>query len=1048
MPHLNQKGVAHLLLPVVLILGIIAGVYLVTSGNPLKLFSKATDQSVVFFGDGVSEQNGQYVATKLTGIKVKLTSPITQPTPSPTSTPSPSSSPTPTPSPSPTPSDPPLPNITSAGPVLTYTPWAVALGTDGLISNTSPNPNIVIRLYDGGREWGGDIPFVIGDTKKWGSFSLPADIPPSNCNIGKTCTIDIKLYNKANNTSSNTYVLTLPQAGQSINITVAGVSRDWTPWAVWVGASSTTEDTIVQIFDQGSKWGDDQPLANGKSGTGGTFSLPANSPPSNCNRDGECQVGIRLLDRTKGIISNTYSLTLPQNNVLGESTVQKEIISETHPYTASFKTAKSQAGLTTAQAQDYDTDPKYIDFTFTNSNPPSGTTETLYVEFIGQGGEQVIKQATIVYQPPASPAPSNSAVSQQTCYSSDLPTLKACFEKISAGQIDEVQITKLIDCDGHETECSFSLNQIKRPVNITGANNAQAGFKRTQNFNYQIFKIANSENIALRNLIFDDDLNQRCSKEQCGESPVSVISSKNITLDKLSFKHPKPWGISILASSNITVQNSSFVNGEYFGVWIPSIHPSKSIRVINNYFENIRSTGITIGGVSGTEDNPNLIRGNTIVHNHCDAMFTGCGADGTKLCSGGEFVVEKDTDHLIIENNVVRDGFINECQPLNVPQPPHLAGLMNSGLELTFEGLNDITIRNNTMYNISGNGIVIDQPIRSDVSNITITGNKIYNVGLMPINFPETLNGRKIATIADNCFREDCPPAEDLRVISAGVVDTYNPWLVWVNAVNTGSNIKVQLFDQSVHWGQDLPFELNPNGEDGTFRLPSNSPPSGCNRNTSCQITFKLINSSTGALSNEYTLNLPKVSGGNSSLEIVSQAGEKVLEIAKPLKELASQVISRPSPTPTSRPTPKPTVTPTLNPNTPQGRDLKRKADLVSIQKALEEYRKKTGKYPVSSWRHSTAGSSWLPGLNTYFNSKKVPQDPINNGWFVQANKYGYSYYSSPAYGGTPGSWYMLVAALEKPTVFDLSTKCTSPNKTTFNYGRLYAKNAYMVCGK
>lgn len=45
MSKLNQRGVIHLLLPLILLIllgGIIAGVYLVTQGNPLKLFSRAT----------------------------------------------------------------------------------------------------------------------------------------------------------------------------------------------------------------------------------------------------------------------------------------------------------------------------------------------------------------------------------------------------------------------------------------------------------------------------------------------------------------------------------------------------------------------------------------------------------------------------------------------------------------------------------------------------------------------------------------------------------------------------------------------------------------------------------------------------------------------------------------------------------------------------------------------------------------------------------------------------------------------------------------------
>src|SRR5437868_332932 len=47
MPKLNDRGVIHLLLPLILILGIIVGVYLITSGNPLKLFSHASNQPIV-----------------------------------------------------------------------------------------------------------------------------------------------------------------------------------------------------------------------------------------------------------------------------------------------------------------------------------------------------------------------------------------------------------------------------------------------------------------------------------------------------------------------------------------------------------------------------------------------------------------------------------------------------------------------------------------------------------------------------------------------------------------------------------------------------------------------------------------------------------------------------------------------------------------------------------------------------------------------------------------------------------------------------------------
>ncbi len=49
MPKLNQKGVVHLLVPILLLLGLVATLYIVTQGSPLKLFSKATLEDKIEF---------------------------------------------------------------------------------------------------------------------------------------------------------------------------------------------------------------------------------------------------------------------------------------------------------------------------------------------------------------------------------------------------------------------------------------------------------------------------------------------------------------------------------------------------------------------------------------------------------------------------------------------------------------------------------------------------------------------------------------------------------------------------------------------------------------------------------------------------------------------------------------------------------------------------------------------------------------------------------------------------------------------------------------
>lgn len=79
---LNQKGVIHFLLLFILLAGLLAGVYLVSSGNPLKLFSKATNPPIIFKSlDGKplpSNPNG-IPQTSSPNIRVELTSTLGPP---------------------------------------------------------------------------------------------------------------------------------------------------------------------------------------------------------------------------------------------------------------------------------------------------------------------------------------------------------------------------------------------------------------------------------------------------------------------------------------------------------------------------------------------------------------------------------------------------------------------------------------------------------------------------------------------------------------------------------------------------------------------------------------------------------------------------------------------------------------------------------------------------------------------------------------------------------------------------------------------------------
>lgn len=60
----SQKGFAHILVLIMLLIGLVAGIYLITSGNPLKLFSKASADPITPVG--LSKNNNNWQTTNPT----------------------------------------------------------------------------------------------------------------------------------------------------------------------------------------------------------------------------------------------------------------------------------------------------------------------------------------------------------------------------------------------------------------------------------------------------------------------------------------------------------------------------------------------------------------------------------------------------------------------------------------------------------------------------------------------------------------------------------------------------------------------------------------------------------------------------------------------------------------------------------------------------------------------------------------------------------------------------------------------------------------------
>lgn len=108
-------------------------------------------------------------------------------------------------------------------------------------------------------------------------------------------------------------------------------------------------------------------------------------------------------------------------------------------------------------------------------------------------------------------------------------------------------------------------------------------------------------------------------------------------------------------------------------------------------------------------------------------------------------------------------------------------------------------------------------------------------------------------------------------------------------------------------------------------------------------------------------------------------------------------------------------------------RDTKRRQDLVNIRTVLELYKQKNGTYPTtSSWVDSSAGGTWIPGLDaSYMNS--LPTDPQQSTNSCSPGTcYTYGYWGDTYCGIAAGTSFILAARLENSNTND-------PHSTQFN---------------
>lgn len=330
-------------------------------------------------------------------------------------------------------------------------------------------------------------------------------------------------------------------------------------------------------------------------------------------------------------------------------------------------------------------------------------------------------------RPPVNPA---------HCQATDASSLRACFSGLLQYKYTGIAIKNDINCSGAGA-CNMVFNGFNGPAIIYGysAGGENVKLNHLDHFDQAMVAIFNSHNIEYRDIDFVEgaqnkpagqfktpgyDRNLSCDVEpaKCA-SPITILfDSSHLTFDHISILEAKGQGIEVGNSSDVTIRNSLIRHAWANGIWstnglntvVPNEHVPNNFVIENNTIIDNRCSGIEISAMGNSR-----VTGNYLSHNHMGSIYH---------VPGGQFAIEANTTSLLIKNNEIADGRIDE-DPILAAQ-----GWFTVAIEFTDSNVRGVTIEKNYIHHNSGGGIIHDpnpHGPRVNFGPITATDNVFNN---------------------------------------------------------------------------------------------------------------------------------------------------------------------------------------------------------------------------------------------------------------------------------------------------------------------------------
>lgn len=309
-----------------------------------------------------------------------------------------------------------------------------------------------------------------------------------------------------------------------------------------------------------------------------------------------------------------------------------------------------------------------------------------------------------------------------SCTASTLAELKGCAA--SLGSYDSISLTADIACSG--ASCCGNNNapliDIQRLSNKTLFGN---NHRITRGDNQRVcpaLLIHDSQNIRIQEVVFDEDAaDAPCEVTDDCPNTIRVSDATDVSLSSIDVVSGKAYVIYAWHVDGMELRDSLLINSGIIGFYVghKDYGNSTRVKVLNSTFVETRTNAIAIEGVTGSQADDNQIVGNRLVGNHWHGLWTA----PTGVYPGGQMLIAM-ADHLVIRDNIIGDGFCENCER-------HAVTGIELGMPNRPDSLQHIELTNNLVYNNHENSLYLNQGAKADAT-IRIVGNRLVNNGAAP----------------------------------------------------------------------------------------------------------------------------------------------------------------------------------------------------------------------------------------------------------------------------------------------------------------------------